>query len=450
MTMPHPDDRLPKMNAVAKIGWAAGGAGSTTMLYLVNAMLMYFMVTHLGVAPAIAGSILLAARLYDGLLDLAVGALSDRTRSSWGRRRPWMAAGALLSALGTVAIFLPPLREGSMGIYTQTIATILLFFTGYSMFSVPSSAMPPEMTRSYDERTALMAWRTFFLQVAGLVGGAGAPWLVAQWGSDRAAYFAMGIVAALFVGVSMAVAVVATRRVPTIPIAQSHDREKGSFLSILGNRPFVALIGIKFCGYIAIAAMGAAGLFFVRDVLLRDESVMAQIQLISSLVGIGVLPVWRMLARRWAKQHVYAVAMIMNILISASWLLADASEPGWIMVVRSILLGASASGGLLMSLAMLPDAMENDFHRTGLRREGVHAGIFEFFQKSAYAVAPFLVGLFLQANGYVAGISPGVRQSPHAVEAVRLTMGLLPVIAYSVALLLLLCCYRLPSRTRSD
>jgi len=419
------------------------------MLYLVNVMLMYFMVTHLSIAPAIAGSLLLGVRLYDGLLDLTIGALSDSTRTRWGRRRPWMAAGAVLSTAGTVAIFLPPLLGGG-GIYVQTLLAIILFFTGYSMFSVPSSAMPAEMTRSYDERTALMAWRTFFLQIAGLIGGAGAPWLVARWGSGRGAYLAMAVVVAMIVGASMMVAVAATRRAPSAEGSAKARSAHGTRLSIIGNRPFLVLIAVKFCGYIALSAMGAVGLFFVHDVLARDESVMAQIQLISSLAGIALLPGWRALARRWAKQHVYAGAMLLNIMVSASWLWAGPSEPGWIMVARAFLMGAGASGGLLMSLAMLPDAIENDFHRTGLRREGAHAGIFEFFQKSAYALAPFLVGLFLQANGYVSGAGSDERQSADAVEAVRLTMGVLPAAAYGIGLILLLRCYRLPPRTNGS
>ncbi|WP_238538971.1 MFS transporter [Novosphingobium sp. AP12] len=431
----------------ARIGWASGGAGSTTMLYLVNAMLLYFMITQWGVQPAVAGALLLGVRLYDGVLDMVIGTLSDRTRSRWGRRRPWMAAGALVSAAGTVAIFLPPLSADASMRQVQITLAVLLFFTGYSMFSVPSSAMPAEMTTDPAERTSLMSWRTFFLQLAGLTGGAGAPWLVARLGSGMQAYTAMACVAAVFVLVTMAASVLCTGRVAATKATGVSLSRGEAILTLLGNRPFMALLGIKFCGYIGIAAMGAVGLFFVRDVLGRDESAMAQIQLVTSVVGMACLPVWSRMAGRYGKVPVYVVALVLSIAANASWLMASAQEPAWLLLARAFAVGFASTGGLLMSLSMLPDAIEYDFMRTGLRREGVYSGVFEFFQKAAYAVAPFAVGLFLQWNGYVAGAG-AAQQSPQAIAAVRLTMGGIPVVTYGAALLILLTAYRLPSRPR--
>lgn len=417
------------------------------MLYLVNAMLLYFMITQWGVQPAVAGALLLGVRVYDGVLDIAIGTLSDRTRSRWGRRRPWMAAGALVSALGTIAIFLPPLSGDASLRQVQITLAVLVFFTGYSMFSVPSSAMPAEMTTDPDERTSLMSWRTFFLQFAGLTGGAGAPWMVAKLGSGMGAYTTMACVAAIFVLVTMAIAVLCTGHVAATRATSVKLPRGEALLKLLGNRPFMALLGIKFCGYIGIAAMGAVGLFFVRDVLGRDESAMAQIQLVSSVVGMACLPIWSWLAKRYGKVPVYVAALVMSIAANASWLMASADEPSWLLVARAFAVGFASTGGLLMSLSMLPDAIAYDFVRTGMRREGIYAGVFEFFQKAAYAVAPFAVGLFLQWNGYVAGAGV-LQQSPQAIAAVRLAMGGIPVLTYGAALLILLTAYRLPGRQR--
>lgn len=428
------------------IGWAAGGVGSTTMLYLVNAMLMFFMVTKLEIQPAVAGTMLLLVRLYDGFVDLAVGTLSDRTRSRWGRRRPWMAVGAVVSAIGTVGLFLPPLGDGETARHAQLFLAIMVFFTGYSCFSVPSSAMPAEMTDSYEVRTSLMAWRTFFLQIAGLLGGAGAPWLVALLDSGFDAYLIMALAAATLVAVTMAVAVVTTRGaregVVTVrdPLAVPAPH---ALRAIADNRPYVILIIVKFAGYLSIAASGAVGLFFVRDVLGRSEAAMGQIQLVSALIGMATLPLWRRFARGVAKERVYFVALVLQCLVGGSWLLASATEPQAMLILRAALLGFGSSGGLMMSLAMLPDAIAYDVKRTGVRREGVYSGLFEFMQKLAYATAPFIVGVFLQFYGYIPGQTAG-QQPASAVTAVRLAMGFLPMIAYGLAGLILVLFYRIP------
>jgi GPH family glycoside/pentoside/hexuronide:cation symporter len=190
--------------------------------------------------------------------------------------------------------------------------------------------------------------------------------------------------------------------------------------------------------------MGAVGLFFMRDVVGRGEGGLSTYAFISAVVGMACVPAWRWIAKLGRKEHVLVGAFVLLGLASLSWFVAGTSESNAIFVLRAAIIGFATTGGLMMALAMLPDAIENDFHRTGLRREGVFAAIFEFFQKAAFAIGPFIVGLFLTANGYQASTTGAVVQSAQAVDAVRLTMSVLPAAAYIASILLVVLFYRLP------
>ena len=97
-----------RLDLFLKASWGVGGLGTTSMLYLVNMFVLFFLVRHVGIPAAIAGALLAATRFYDAVIDPLIGSLSDRTEGRWGRRRPWMLVGALLSPLACIALFNPP------------------------------------------------------------------------------------------------------------------------------------------------------------------------------------------------------------------------------------------------------------------------------------------------------------------------------------------------------
>ncbi|WP_327195139.1 MFS transporter [Sphingomonas sp. LH128] len=443
-SVPNRTGRIP---IATKVGWAFGSAGSTTVLYVVNVILMYYLVTATGMDPALAGSFMLAGRIYDGIADLLIGQGSDRTRSRWGRRRPWMAAGALLSGLGMAWLFSGSGAGGSQAV--MVMGALLLTFTGYSAFAIPSSAMPAEITDSPQERTSLMAWRTFFIQLAALAGGALAPAMIAWGGSSADAFARMGYCMAAFIFVSMAVAVVATGGLREHPVEHERGSALAGFAQLFANRPFIVLLGVKFCGFIASAAVGATGLFFMRDVLARGETGMAQFALASGVVGTMSVPVWRQIARFAPKPVICAAALVLSAAISLSWLAASPAEGDALFLLRGGFAGFATTGTLLMTLSMLPDTIAFGVRRSGLRKEGLYAAFFEFFQKAAFALAPFLVGLFLQASGYRSGTGTALVQSEAAREAVRLSMALIPAVA-QVAGIVLLLFYRMPAENLAE
>jgi Na+/melibiose symporter-like transporter len=108
-----------------RFSWGIGTLGPVTLLYVVNFALLFFMTNLLGIGAAMAGLLIFGARIFDLAFDLGVGALSDRTVTRWGRRRPWMFAGGLLSAAGCVMLFNVPASVASIGRNASSVAPLV-------------------------------------------------------------------------------------------------------------------------------------------------------------------------------------------------------------------------------------------------------------------------------------------------------------------------------------
>ena len=421
-----------------KIGWAAGSAGTVTLLYLINMLLLVFMTDQLGVEPAVAGSVIFFTRIYDMISDPIVGLLSDRTKSPWGRRRPWLAAGTVLSAISCILIFSAPQVDSMGQIIGYVALSLVVYFTGYTMFNVPYLAMPAEMTSHYKERTSLVSYRIFFVSIAGLLGTSLPPVLLDAFGGDRASYAGMSYVIAAIVFTLMGVTVLATARAPSTSQLDTEFPIKEAFRTALRNRPFFLLISVKLLQLFGMASTTATVFYFIPKILDRGFMGITLFGIVMSVSTIASLPVWVKLAGAIAKQKVYALSVVIYIVFTLTWLLAGPQESDLIFYGRIIGLGVASGGFLLMGQSLLPDTIEYDFHLSGQRREGVFSSASSFVEKTSFTFAPLVVGILLSAMGYHESTGEVVQQSESAVRAVYIAVSVIPSIAMAVSIPLLL------------
>jgi GPH family glycoside/pentoside/hexuronide:cation symporter len=389
------DRRLPRSLVV---GWGIGSLGASTLHNGISFLALFYLSTVLGLDPAVAGTLILVAKIYDIATDPLMGWLSDRTRSRWGRRRPWLLAGALVSAAAFVLLFNPPFRSGP-GLLMSAVTALLLYATGYTLFGIPYLAMPAEMTGDYDERSRLMSARTICLTLGILAGGALAPVLVGAFGGGQTGYARMSWVMAGIILAAMLACFAGTRqaRGTDRPAARAVGAPTSPWRSALGNRPFVTLITAKFCHLVGVAVSMGSLIFLVTLVLDRDDSAMGGFVLASAAGSILSMPLWLAVSRRAGKRDTYLLAVACYLPALFSWLLADAGEATAVFLARGFLTGLATGGLTLAAQAMLPDTIEHDFHRTGLRREAMFAAVYSVAEKLASATGPFLLGLVLSA-----------------------------------------------------
>jgi GPH family glycoside/pentoside/hexuronide:cation symporter len=417
--------------------WSVGTIGPVTLLYVVNYAFMFFMTDLLGVSAAIAGSLIFAVRIYDIFVDPLMGVLSDRTVSRIGRRRPWMLGGALLSAAGCIALFTLPKSVsygGPLLIAGWSLASLVLYFTGYSMFNVPYMAMPAEMTEDYNERTRLMGGRVFFVALSGLLGVSVAPLLVQYFGKGR---FAYSVTATLMAGLSLAamlLCVVATGKARATERSIVRVPLREQLRLALGNKPFAQLLLAKLLLLLAMSSSTTSMFYFATHVLHRDLSTVAQFGLLQTVGMLLSLPLWVRAAKRWSKHHLFMFCCGLNAVLLLSWLLATPVEPTPLLLLRSFIIGCTSGGALLMGQSLLPDTMEYDFRRTGMRREGAFSGAYSMVEKAGFAVGPLIIGLLLSHAGYGAS-GTGVQAEGATAYAVYMGVAVIPGVASALAVL---------------
>ena len=424
---------------LAEIGWASGSMGVAALYNVMALFGLFFMTTFLGIAPAVAGALLFFSKIYDALIHPMVGAMSDRTRHRWGPRRIWLLVGAFLVG-GSFALFLnqPAIDDGGPLSILLSVALLMLFSTGYSVFSVPYSAMPPDIAATYDQRTRLMSFRVFFMIAGVLVGSAIAPVLVQRAGGGIEAYAMVGLALGLFATVMCLVAFVSAAGLPTGHVAApSRAMLTGpyrEFWSVFGNAAFRTLTIVKLCQLAILSTLQACIPYFFAFVLHLTTGDIGKYLGASTAAGLVFIPIHRQLIARLGKRRAYKGLLIAYSFVLASWALWSTGEPIAFFYIRAVVSGILSTGTLLCVLSMLPDTMEYDRLVSGRQRAGVISGAFTLVETLAGAFGPLAIGVLLQVSGLEKSRNPGTVQPESALVAIQLGVSLVPVMFCLLAL----------------
>ena len=407
-------------------GWGLGSLGLAVILNTLNVLLIAYLTVVVGIEPALAGSLVLIAKVYDILTDLPMGVITDRTHTRWGSRRPWLFLAGLVTPVALVMLFSPPQGDA----VTWVVIALLLYATGYTLFNVPYLSMPAELTPDTHTRTRMVAWRSLFIAAGTLFGVSIAPYLVGTLGGGADAYAVLGKSMAVAVAAAFIACVFLTRtsahadRAPVVPVLEQ-------LRVIAGNRHFLMLIMIKVTHLLALAIGAGSLFFFFRFALGKDLQTLGIYGGVATIVWAIVMPVWTRIARYRGKRFGYFVATLLYSIVTLTWLLADADESMTILLLRAAAFGVISGGMLLMGNAMLQDVMDDDFRRTGLRKNGMFAGSYSLIEKLTSGIGAQVLGLVLSITGFNRAVST---QSTEAVEGMYLVISVIPAALMLVSL----------------
>ncbi len=413
------------------VGWAIGTLGVSLLLNTFNVAVLFFLVTVLQIEPLIAGALITGSKLYDAFTDPLMGTLSDRTRSRWGRRRPYLLWGGLASGLSFAALFAIPPGLPPTVLYLTVAGALVLLASAYTVFNVPYLSMPVEMVDDYHERSVMMSYRVFLIAIGTFVGLAGAPALVAygqqQLGyTPSEAYRAMGVAIGLVMTLAMIASFFGTRRARMTERPPDQLTAGERWRLLISNRPLLLYLGIKLTGLFSLATITATQFFFVVYVMQQSVGIAAifgTTQLVGQIIGIAP---WLAMSRRQGKTRVLIWSTIGMAALALTWLASGPGEPLWVYGLRGFLIGLVGAGTVLGTQAILPDIMEYDFRRTGLRREGVVAGMASFVEKTAGALTGIVIGGFLSAMDFDKSLAAG-DQPDTALFAIMACTALIPL-----------------------
>lgn len=361
-------------------------------------------------------------KIWDAVTDPLVGGLSDRTVSRWGRRRPWMFAGAFLLFGGMILQFSPPRLSGQGLLFLWAAVVYCLVNTAYTFVNVPYGALTPELTEDYHERSVLNGYRQVSAVTGTFIGAALVMPLVGAFSDSGRGWVVMAAVTGFLM---MLTALITVFTVPERPFTGGGPGEGifRSYLDVLRQKPFL-LILIPWALHITGITVVQSSLVYYFQYIYGDRGAF-QIALVILLAAAMVtIPVWIRLSMRLGKRNTYNLGMSIFALSMLVFFLYG--RRGGVTFAYGLMVAAGAGFGAqyAMPFAILPDVVEYDLAENGRRREGVYYGLWTFVSKLGQAFAMALAGWVLALSGYAPGAAG---QSETAIFGIRTLSGLIPV-----------------------
>lgn len=410
------------------IGWGLGSLGLSTILNTLNVLLMVYLTLVVGLEPAWAGSLILLAKLYDVVTDLPMGWLSDRTITPWGARRPYLLAAGFVTPLAMILLFSQPLIDPSQ----YVLVALLLYATGYTLFNVPYLSMPAELAPDTHVRTRMMAYRSAFIAAGTFFGVSVAPYLVGSMGGGANAYAMLGKVMAITIAIAFIGCFWLTGLARPQAAQPVFMPLRQQLFTIIANRHFLALMGIKITHLLALATGAGSLFFFMKFALGYDLKVLGLYGAVTTFFWALSMPFWTRLARTRGKRAGYFVATFAYVLITLTWLLAEPAEPMPLLMLRAMAFGIVSGGMLLMGNAMLQDIMDRDYRDTGKRKNGLFAGMYSLTEKITSGIGAQLLGAILSMTGFSRMAS---EQPASAIEGIYFAVAVIPAMLMLISLL---------------
>jgi len=433
-----PEDKVPFFN---KVGYGFGMTAYAMMVQSLGQMASIVFNIGLGVNPVYIGWIMGGSRIWDAVTDPIMGNITDNTRSRWGRRRPWIALGGLLSGLSFAAIWLFPHGMSEMFYVAWFLFSSLLFFVAFTVFSVPYAALGMEMSPDYHERTSVIAYRSVMAQGGGLVC-ASLFWFssLSRFSGVADGMRTAGIIMGVLIFVLAIVPAVFAKEHPSLLERQSKKTSVSLLRSAnatLKHPAFLILIAVTALLLIGTMMVNHLGAYIcIYHVFGGDNSsecgkVLTMSGWASRIATVVAIPLLTMISKRIGKRKTLLLAMIFSLCGTLlKWVCYDPAYP-YLQLIPSIMIGPALGGVWMLVNAMIPDVVDLDELKTGARCEGMFSAVYGWMFKMGAALALIISGYVLNWSGFDA-VLPA--QGEQAIFMMRIFFTLIPSLAIGLAI----------------
>jgi Na+/melibiose symporter-like transporter len=403
-------------------GSMAEGAKNTAF----NVFLLFYFNQVLGISGTLGGAAIFIALLVDAVTDPMVGSISDRFRSPWGRRHPFMYTAALPMAASFYALFNPPALS-EVGLFLWLCAFAIGVRGSMTLFMIPSSAMLPELTPNYDERTSLVSYRFLFGWLGGLSYSLLAYQVMfapserfADGRLDPEAYGTFALAGAALILFAILSCSLGTHHLiprltrPAEDARASLSHLLGDLRTAFSNRSYLMLvIGLLFAA-VAGGFNDVVGLYMNAYFwgLTTDQLSILVLGLIPApFLAFALTPG---LSLRFDKKSsatglalfAFVFGPLPIYLRLFEWMPENGSP--WLLYVlvphATILVTIAVAIGILIS-SMVADVVDENELRTGERQEGIFSSAIAFTSKAVSGVGGFLAGLALDLIAFPRGVA---------------------------------------------
>ena len=429
--MPERPAMEKKLSRLAKFIYGSGDLGFSLVGTIIGAYFLFFLTDVVGIKPAVAGIAILIGRTWDYLNDPLIGHLSDRTRSKWGRRRPFLLFGALPFALAFTLMWYRPPFDSQIALAVYYAAAYVLFDAAATFVYMPYFALTPELTENYDERTSLTSYRMFFSILGSLVAFTVPLMIVGSFTPENSGkVLLMGAIFGLGSALPLLLVFFNTRE-REVFVAQERPKFLESLKAAFKNKPFIFGAIIYLLTWVCMDILQTILLFFIKYVL-KLEGMSDIIMALIFVTAIIALPFWEYASRKLNKRMAYVYGVAFWAVAQILLITVGPMVPMPVLVLLCIMAGIGVSAAHVLPWAILPDAIEWDEYKTGKRHEGMFYSLVTLMGKIASSIAIPLTAIMLDVTGYI----PNALQQPaSALLGIRLLIGPVPAVFLTISII---------------
>lgn len=412
-----PKSNSEKLSIMQMLAYGAGGIIPIALFNSVGILIGLMGNISLGLSAFWLGLILIIPRLWDAISDPFIGHLSDNTRTKWGRRRPFLLWGGVLTAVLFVVLWWIPKGEtvaqwfpSESGYQTfqliYILITLLLFFTAVNLFEIPHGALGMEMTSDYHERTKLFSIKS----LVGNLFAMSTPWLF--WMANRAYFKGPGgteMDGMRYVSLFIAVLLIPLSiwwfyKLKEPKFYQVKEQQKNNFWKdmkmVVRNRNFIFLTLTIFTlamGFNFVSLLGSyIPIFYIFG---GDKDLGSAILGINGTVWaitgmLAVLPL-NIISPKFGKRNTLIIAISLMVLAQLSKIVCYNPEHPYLIVIPTVLLSAGMLFFFTLGSSMVGDICDEEELKTGQRSEGSFYSVFWWFIKMGSALASFVAGALI-------------------------------------------------------
>lgn len=428
-----------KVSIGKKILYGSGSFADMTFQWTLVAFALAIFNMELGYSAVLVGSVLAITRLWDAITDPLMGAISDNFRSRFGRRRPFIGVGAILSGVFFIAIWFIPSGLSDTTFFITFLVLSLLFYTSYTVFTVPFLAMGYEMSSDFHERTNMMNVRVFANSLNGIFMFS---WFFALVQSDFWSGPSEGI---RMVGLGFGLVMIVLGLIPALTLKEktkSYVKKQERipvFKSIkftFSCKPFIYLVVAFFAALFAYNTVATAYIYPLRYYVLGNDGALFGTWngLIEASHHIAtVLMLWpiSVLSKRVGKRVICMIAPLFLVLGSLANFFCYVPDMPELVLIPRFLVAIGIAGLFVLVPSMIADVVDYDEMKTGTRREGMFGAIFSWVLKFALAIALLINGFIVEGLGVNNDL--GVNQPEGSMETIVNLLGIVPILGAVVA-----------------
>jgi GPH family glycoside/pentoside/hexuronide:cation symporter len=425
------------MDTKRKLLYSSGSIAAGLPDAVFSTFIIFFYVDYLKMPPGIIGIGMVIYGIWNAINDPLFGQISDKTKTSFGRRIPYIKFGALPLSLAFIIVWTPPtalIGKNITLMFIYFLVSIFLYDALYSLVILNWTALFPEMCRTQEERTTVSTYRQIFGIIATLLGAVLPPVLY-----DIIGWPAMAAVFALITYLSLKISLKGSYENPehiadnTLPFFKAIKAAFSlrSFISYI-----IAVTLIQFTFYMLQAGIP----FYAKYVVKFDGMFVSAMLGIIFVVALFFVSFWAKLANKKGTKAA---------LIISTFLLALSIIPLWfasgLVMVLSVCgtIGIGLAGVLVLLDVMLSDIIDEDEKKTGLRREGMYFGINALLMRLGISAQALIMSIILKNTGYNANLAVNLQPSS-ALTGMKIIVSAIPAAALLISLIALWC-YKVPA-----